>query len=144
MEQSTRGSKVISPNYFVATHKSHVATYIPQKSTSNTQQFPLIGLPSVEHGLSLAPVKLSDIVPYNEALVGPYLRAMEALSGSLMRHNDAVIELGSEGTSVLQYGLELVRYFFKTRAIAQNGGGSTGGAVLGKSGHCVYIYRAGR
>ncbi|KAH0715095.1 hypothetical protein KY284_008000 [Solanum tuberosum] len=61
-----------------------------------------------------------------------------------MRHNDAVIELGGEGTSVLRCGLELVRYFFKTRAVAQNGWSSTGGAVLGKSGHGVYIYRAGR
>ncbi|KAL3338799.1 hypothetical protein AABB24_027763 [Solanum stoloniferum] len=113
----------------------------PNTSTSNTQQFPSIGSPSVEHGLPLARVKLSDIVPYDGAPVGPYLRAVEALSGSLMRHNAAVIELGGEGTAVLRCGLESVRYFFKTRAVAQNGGG---GAALGKSGRGVYIYRAGR
>ncbi|KAK4720714.1 hypothetical protein R3W88_010947 [Solanum pinnatisectum] len=113
----------------------------PNTSTPNTQQFPSIGSPSVEHGLPLARVKLSDIVPYDGAPVGPYLRAVEALSGSLMRHNAAVIELGGEGTAVLRCGLESVRYFFKTRAVAQNGGG---GAALGKSGRGVYIYRAGR
>ncbi|WMV55066.1 hypothetical protein MTR67_048451, partial [Solanum verrucosum] len=88
-------------------------------------------------------VKRFDIVPYDGALIEPYLRVVEALSGSLMQHNDAVIDLGGEGTSVLRCGLESVRYFFKTRAVAQNGGGSTSGAVLGKSGHGVYIYRAG-
>ncbi|KAK4708652.1 hypothetical protein R3W88_029577 [Solanum pinnatisectum] len=116
----------------------------PNTSTSNTQQFPLIGSPSVEHGLSISRVKLSDIVPYDRAPVGPYLQAVEVLSGSLMRHNDAVIELGGEGTSVLRCGLESVRYFFKTRVVAQNGGASTGGAVLGKSGRGIYIYRARR
>ncbi|XP_055802068.1 uncharacterized protein LOC129871207 isoform X2 [Solanum dulcamara] len=109
-------------------------------ATTNTQQFPSIGSPSVEIGLPLARVKLSDIAPYDGAPVGPYLRAVEALSGSLMRHNAAVIELGGEGTAVLRCGLESVRYFFKTR----NGGGGTGGAALGKSGRGVYIYRAGR
>ncbi|KAH0777825.1 hypothetical protein KY290_009236 [Solanum tuberosum] len=99
----------------------------PSTSTSNTQQFPSIGSPSFEHGLPLAQVKLSDIVPYDGAPVGPYLRAVEAFSVSLMRHNAAVIELG-----------------VKTRAVAQNGGGGTGGAVLGKSGRGVYTYRAGR
>ncbi|KAK4373478.1 hypothetical protein RND71_008862 [Anisodus tanguticus] len=91
-------------------------------------------------GSELARVKLSDIAPYDGAPVGPYLRAVEALSGSLMRHNAAVIELGGEGTAVLRCGLESVRYFFKMR----NGGPSTGGATLGKSGRGVYIYRAGR
>ncbi|XP_004236832.2 uncharacterized protein [Solanum lycopersicum] len=116
----------------------------PNTPTSNTQLFPSIGSPSVEHGLPLARVKLSDIVPYDGAPVGPYLRAVEALSGSLMRHNAAVIELGGEGTAVLRCGLESARYFFKTRAVAQNGGGGAGGAALGKSGRGVYIYRAGR
>ncbi|KAH0712398.1 hypothetical protein KY289_008357 [Solanum tuberosum] len=116
----------------------------PNTSTSNTQQFLLIGSPSVEHGLSLARVKLSDIVPYDGALVGPYLWAVEALSESVMWHNNGVIELDSEGTLMLRCGLESVRYFFKTRAVTQNDGGSTGGAVLGKSGRGVYIYRAGR
>ncbi|KAJ8562833.1 hypothetical protein K7X08_031285 [Anisodus acutangulus] len=91
-------------------------------------------------GSEFARVKLSDIAPYDGAPVGPYLRAVEALSGSLMRHNAAVIELGGEGTAVLRCGLESVRYFFKTR----NGGTGTGGATLGKSGRGVYIFRAGR
>lgn len=77
-----------------------------------THQFPSIGSPSVEIGSPLARVKLSDIAPYDGAPVGPYLRAVEALSGSLMRHNAAVIELGGEGTAVLRCGLEAVRYFF--------------------------------
>uniref|UniRef100_M1AFJ8 Uncharacterized protein n=1 Tax=Solanum tuberosum TaxID=4113 RepID=M1AFJ8_SOLTU len=115
----------------------------PNTSTSNAQQFLLIGSPSVEHGLSLARVKLSDIVPYDGALVGPYLWVVEALSESVMWHNNGVIELDGEGTLMLRCGLESVRYFFKTRAVAQNDGGSTGGAVLGKSGRGVYIYRAG-
>lgn len=81
-------------------------------------------------------VRLSDIVPYDGAPAGPYLRAVEALSGSLMRHNAAVIELGSEDTALLRCGLEAARLFFRSRT--QSGGN------LGKGGRGVYTYRAGR
>ncbi|PHT54021.1 hypothetical protein CQW23_08483 [Capsicum baccatum] len=110
----------------------------PNTCTPNTHQFPSIGSPGLELGsLPLARVKLSDIAPYDGAPVGNYLRAVEALSGSLMRYNAAVIEMSGEGTAVVKCGLESVRYFFKTRGVAQNGG-------TGKSGRGVYIYRAGR
>ncbi|KAM3235124.1 putative protein isoform X1 [Capsicum annuum] len=110
----------------------------PNTCTPNTHQFPSIGSPGLELGsLPLARIKLSDIAPYDGAPVGNYLRAVEALSGSLMRYNAAVIEMSGEGTAVVKCGLESVRYFFKTRGVAQNGG-------TGKSGRGVYIYRAGR
>ncbi|CAH9105054.1 unnamed protein product [Cuscuta europaea] len=81
----------------------------------------------------LTRVKLSDILPYDGAPVGRYSRAMEALSGSLMRHNAAVIELSAEDAAVLRCGLESARFYFKTRVAAQ-----------GKATRGVYIYRAGR
>ncbi|XP_059309182.1 uncharacterized protein LOC132060257 isoform X1 [Lycium ferocissimum] len=111
----------------------------PVLRSPNTTPPPPITHSGRDHtiGSELARVKLSDISPYDGAPFGPYLRAVEALSGSLMRHNAAVIELGGEGTAVLRCGLESVRYFFKTRAVAQNGG-------VGKSGRGIYIYRAGR
>lgn len=84
----------------------------------------------------IARVRLSDIVPYDGAPAGPYLRAVEALSGSLMRHNAAVIELGSEDTALLRCGLEAARLYFRSRT--QSGGN------LGKGGRGVYMYRAGR
>ncbi|BBG94671.1 Protein of unknown function D [Prunus dulcis] len=82
----------------------------------------------------LARVRLSDIAPYDGAPCGPYLRAVEALSGSLMRHNAAVIELGSEDAALLRCGLEASRLYFRSRAQLGAGKGSRG----------VYMYRAGR
>ncbi|CAL8995347.1 unnamed protein product [Prunus brigantina] len=82
----------------------------------------------------LARVRLSDISPYDGAPSGPYLRAVEALSGSLMRHNAAVIELGSEDAALLRCGLEASRLYFRSRAQLGAGKGSRG----------VYMYRAGR
>lgn len=84
----------------------------------------------------LARVRLSDLIPYDGAPAGPYVRAVEALSGSLMRHNAAVIELGGEDTALMRCGLESARLYFRTRA--QSGGSS------GKGGRGVYMYRAGR
>lgn len=100
-----------------------------------------IGSPMVQsnsHGELTAPqpltrVRLSDILPYDGAPVGRYSRAVEALSGSLMRYNAAVIELGLEDAAVLRCGLESARFYFKTRVAAQ-----------GKGTRGVYIYRAGR
>lgn len=80
----------------------------------------------------LARVRLSDISPYDGAPGGSYVRAVEALSGSLMRYNAAVIELENEGAALTRCGLEAARLFLKSRA--QSGGKGRG----------VYMYRAGR
>ncbi|GAA0159781.1 hypothetical protein LIER_16485 [Lithospermum erythrorhizon] len=79
----------------------------------------------------LIKVKLSDILPYDGAPVGPYIRAVEALSTSLTRHNAAVIELGSDDVALLRCSLEAVRMYFRTRP----------GTPRGRR---VYMYRAGR
>lgn len=95
---------------------------------------------SVEPALTAVPtcplvrVRLSDIAPYDGAPGGPYLRAMEALCGSLLRHNAALIELGNEDTALMRCGLEGARLFFRSRAHLGSGKGSRG----------VYMYRAGR
>lgn len=60
--------------------------------------------------------------------MAPYLRAVDALSASLMRHNAAVIELGSDDAALLRCALESARLYFRTR----------------KGGRGVYTYRAGR
>lgn len=80
----------------------------------------------------LARVRLSDIAPYDGAPGGSYVRAIEALSGSLTRYNAAVIELENEAAALTRCGLEAARLFFKSRA--QSGGKGRG----------VYMYRAGR
>ncbi|KAA8532222.1 hypothetical protein F0562_032253 [Nyssa sinensis] len=84
----------------------------------------------------LARVRFSDIVPCDGAPSGPYVRAVEALSGSLMRHNAALIELASEDAALMRCGLESARLYFRTRA--QSGGN------WGKGSRGVYMYRAGR
>ncbi|XP_024934293.1 uncharacterized protein LOC107429543 isoform X2 [Ziziphus jujuba] len=82
----------------------------------------------------LARVRLSEIAPYDGAPVGNYLRAVETLSGSLMRHNAAVIELGCDDAALMRCGLEAARLYFRSRAQQGVGKGSRG----------VYMYRAGR
>ncbi|KAM5566461.1 hypothetical protein ABKV19_014899 [Rosa sericea] len=82
----------------------------------------------------LARVRISDISPYDGAPTGPYVRAVDALSGSLMRHNAAVIELGADDAALLRCGLEASRLYFRSRAQLGAGKGSRG----------VYMYRAGR
>ncbi|KAL0420430.1 UNVERIFIED_CONTAM: hypothetical protein Slati_3065900 [Sesamum latifolium] len=72
-------------------------------------------------------IRLSDILPYDGAPMGPYIRAVDALSNSLMRHNAAVIELGPEDAALLRCALESARLYFRTR----------------KGGRGVYTYRAG-
>ncbi|KAL7001542.1 hypothetical protein U1Q18_002695 [Sarracenia purpurea var. burkii] len=84
-------------------------------------------------GAPLARVRLSDLVAYDGAPTPTYVRAIEALSGSLMRHNAAIIEPGTEDASLIRCGLEAARLYFRTRA-HNSGKGSRG----------VYIYRAGR
>lgn len=91
-------------------------------------------LPSAMAASPLARVRLSEIALYDGAPAVPYLRAVEALSGSLMRHNAAVIELGSDDAAVMRCGLEAARLYFRSRA-QQSGG---------KGGRGVYMYRAGR
>lgn len=86
----------------------------------------------------LAKIRLSDLVPYDGAPTDSYLRAVEALSGSLTRHNAAVIELGTEDGALMRCGLESARLYFRTRA--QTGGNWSN--INGSSG--VYKYRAGR
>ncbi|KAI3764120.1 hypothetical protein L2E82_14123 [Cichorium intybus] len=86
----------------------------------------------------LAKIRLSDLVPYDGAPTDSYLRAVEALSGSLTRHNAAVIELGTEDGALMRCGLESARLYFRTRA--QTGGNWSNSN--GSSG--VYKYRAGR
>lgn len=73
-------------------------------------------------------IRLSDILPYDGTPMGPYIRAVDALSNSLMRHNAAVIELGPEDAALLRCALESARLYFRTR----------------KGGRGVYTYRAGR
>ncbi|OAY54511.1 uncharacterized protein LOC110611463 [Manihot esculenta] len=90
---------------------------------------------SGDPALMLARVRLSDIVPFDGAPAGPYMKAVEALSGSLMRHNAVVIELGSDDAALMRCGLEAARMFFRTRVPSV---GSKGGS------RGVYMYRAGR
>ncbi|GMP92487.1 hypothetical protein CsSME_00042701 [Camellia sinensis var. sinensis] len=80
----------------------------------------------------LSRVRLADMVAYDGTLTRTYVKAVEALSGSLMRHNAAIIELGSEDAALMRCGLEAARLYFRTRA--QNSGKGSRG---------VYIYRAG-
>ncbi|OVA06794.1 hypothetical protein BVC80_8727g12 [Macleaya cordata] len=79
-------------------------------------------------------------MPYDGAPGVTYSRSIEALSGSLMRHNAVVIELGSEDSALIRCGLESARLYFRTRA--QNSG--SGGVNWGKPSRGVYMYRAGR
>ena len=90
----------------------------------------------------LARVRLSDIAPYDGAPGGPYNRAVEALAGSLMRHNAAVIELGTEDTALMRCGLEAARLYFRTRAQQQQQQQQQ--TVVAKGNRGVYMYRAGR
>lgn len=89
----------------------------------------------------LARVRLSDIAPYDGAPGGSYVRAVEALAGSLMRHNAAVIELGTEDAALMRCGLEAARLYFRTRAQQQQQQQQT---VVAKGSRGVYMYRAGR
>jgi hypothetical protein len=88
---------------------------------------------------SLTRIKLSDITPYEGACSSAYQKEVNALSSSLMRHNAAVIELGSSGedVAVLRCALESVRLFFK----AKDQGLVTGGVKRSRG---VYVYHAGR
>jgi hypothetical protein len=93
------------------------------------------GEPAALMACPLARVRLSDIAPYEGAPGGTYGRAVEALAGSLMRHNAALIELGSGDAALMRCGLEAARLYFRSRAQQ---------SVVGKGSRGVYTYRAGR
>ncbi|KAJ4961393.1 hypothetical protein NE237_021303 [Protea cynaroides] len=98
--------------------------------------------PPPEPTVAMAPVariRLSDIVPYDGAPVGAYVKSVEALSDSLTRHNAAVIELGSEESALMRCALESAKFYFRMKSQSSSSGGSWGKASRG-----VYIYRAGR
>ncbi|XP_073148639.1 uncharacterized protein [Henckelia pumila] len=80
----------------------------------------------------LARIRLSDILAYDGAPVGPYSRAIDALSSSLVRMNAAVIVLGSDDAALIRCVIESARFYFRTRA------------QTGKASRGVYTYRAGR
>lgn len=86
----------------------------------------------------LARIRLSDLIPYDGAPTDSYLRAIEALSGSLTRHNAAVIELGTDDGALMRCGLESARLYFRTRAQTSGNWNSSNGTTG------VYKYRAGR
>ncbi|KAK1303132.1 U-box domain-containing protein 63 [Acorus calamus] len=83
-------------------------------------------------GGGVARVRLSDMEPYEGSPCGVYAKAVEAFSGSLTRHNAAVIELGCDDSAIVRCALESVRMYFRARA------------GLGKPGRGVYTFRAGR
>lgn len=93
-------------------------------------------------GPLLARVRLSDILPYDGAPSPSYFRAVEALSGSLMRHNAAVIEVSSDDAAVLRCGLDSARFYLRTPATGGGAGGGGGGWSKGNRG--TYIYKPGR
>ncbi|XP_019454251.1 PREDICTED: uncharacterized protein LOC109355513 [Lupinus angustifolius] len=111
-----------------------------QPSTTSLRSPPSLSLTPHRHHHHHLPlchlerVRLSDIAPYDGAPVGPYVRAVEALYGSLMRHNAVLIELGSDDASLIRCGLEGARLFFRSRVHL--------GVAQGNRG--VYMYRAGR
>ncbi|XP_022726141.1 uncharacterized protein LOC111282357 isoform X2 [Durio zibethinus] len=92
---------------------------------------PLVTIGTVP--LPLAKVRLADISPYDGAPSASYLKAVEAFSVSLMRHNAAVIEFGNDDAALMRCGLEAARLYFRSRV-----------NTVGKGSRGVYMYRAGR
>lgn len=121
--------------------RSHTTTHAPRQAipiaaAADQAIGPVVVPISVEPTVAttmLPRVRLSDVAPYDGAPAGPYLKAVEALSGSLMRHNAAVIELGSEDAAIMRCGLEAARLYFRTKS-----------QTVGKGSRGVYMYRAGR
>ncbi|TYJ49857.1 hypothetical protein E1A91_A01G164500v1 [Gossypium mustelinum] len=106
----------------------HVAVPI---SAAHPSGEPLVTMGTA--ALPLARVRLSDISPYDGALSASYVRAVEAFSGSLMRHNAAVIEFGNEDAALMRCALEAARLYFRSRV-----------NTAGKGSRGFYMYRAGR
>lgn len=89
-----------------------------------------------------ARVRLSDIDPYDGAATAAYSSAVEALSGSLTRHNAAVIELGAEDAAIMRCGLDAARMYFRMTSAQWQGQSWKGSGMAGARG--VYVYRSGR
>ncbi|KAE8699035.1 cytosolic phosphoglycerate kinase family protein [Hibiscus syriacus] len=106
----------------------HVAVPI---SAAHPSGEPIVTMGTAQ--LPLARVRLSDISPYDGAPSGSYVRAVDTLSGSLMRHNAAVIEFGNEDAALMRCALEAARLYFRSRV-----------NTVGKGSRGVYMYRAGR
>nr|KJB15261.1 hypothetical protein B456_002G167300 [Gossypium raimondii] len=106
----------------------HVAVPI---SAAHPSGEPLVTMGTA--ALPLARVRLSDISPYDGAPSASYVRAVEAFSGSLMRHNAAVIEFGNEDAALMRCALEAARLYFRSRV-----------NTVGKGSRGFYMYRAGR
>lgn len=106
----------------------HVAVPI---SAAHPSGEPLVTMGAA--ALPLARVRLSDISPYDGAPSASYVRAVEAFSGSLMRHNAAVIEFGNEDAALMRCALEAARLYFRSRV-----------NTVGKGSRGFYMYRAGR
>ncbi|WOK99801.1 hypothetical protein Cni_G08513 [Canna indica] len=131
---------------------SPLQSYPPSSLSLGLLPLPLLPAPAARHPTGpepvehaappIAKVKLADIAPYEGAACGAYSKAVQDLSGSLMRHNAALIELGSEEAVVVKCALESARMYFKARAQCNTGGG--GIPDCGKSCRGIYTYRAGR
>ncbi|XWS22889.1 hypothetical protein CRYUN_Cryun29cG0074700 [Craigia yunnanensis] len=106
----------------------HVAIPI---SSAHPASEPLVTMGTTP--LPLARVRLPDISSYDGAPSASYVRAVEAFSGSLMRHNAAVIEFGNDDAALMRCGLEAARLYFRSRV-----------NTVGKGSRGVYMYRAGR
>ncbi|KAK1326448.1 U-box domain-containing protein 63 [Acorus calamus] len=108
---------------------------LPPSSASHrhdpAEAIPAVALAPAAGG-GVARVRLSDMEPYEGSPCGVYSKAVEAFSGSLTRHNAAVIELGCDDSAIVRCALESVRMYFRARA------------GLGKPGRGVYTFRAGR
>ncbi|GMH07078.1 hypothetical protein Nepgr_008918 [Nepenthes gracilis] len=112
------------------------ADHLSGESLPITAVHPVVGVDALLPGA----VRLSDIARYDGAPSAAYLKAVEALSRSLMRHNAAVVELENEGAAIMRCGLEAAKMYFRSR----NQGGFGGGGNWGKGSRGVYMYRAGR
>ncbi|KAK8667994.1 hypothetical protein V6N13_105466 [Hibiscus sabdariffa] len=106
----------------------HVAVPI---SAAHPSGEPLVTMGTAQ--LPLARVRLSDISPYDGAPSASYVRALDTFSGSLMRHNAAVIEFGDEDAALMRCAVEAARLYFRSRV-----------NTVGKGSRGVYMYRAGR
>ncbi|GFZ15694.1 RING/U-box superfamily protein [Actinidia rufa] len=110
---------------------------LPPPPPSHSQPSVVLGIDhAVVEPMAAAPlarVRLAELLGYDGAPTGTYVRAIEALCGSLMRHNAAIIEVGgTEDAAVMRCGLEAVRLYFRTRP-----------QISAKGSRGIYIYRAG-
>ncbi|PSR90984.1 U-box domain-containing protein [Actinidia chinensis var. chinensis] len=111
---------------------------LPPPPPSHSQPSVVLGIDhAVVEPMAAAPlarVRLAELLGYDGAPTGTYVRAIEALCGSLMRHNAAIIEVGgTEDAALMRCGLEAVRLYFRTRP-----------QISAKGSRGIYIYRAGR